>query len=116
MMTCAPGASVPCPGSGNMCAGDQCCPATPGSGGTIPCPSASPSFASCQNNTKVFSCLAETTTTTTTTTTTMMTCAPGASVPCPGSGNMCAGDQCCPATPGSGGTIPCPSASPSFAS
>merc|ERR1719291_675419 len=108
--TCAVGAHVQCPGSGNMCAGDQCCPGFAGSwGGTFPCPSASSGFSGCVNNTKVTDCTSSgtvVTTTATTTTTTMTmstittsssgTCKIGADVQCPGSGNMCAGDQCCP--------------------
>ncbi|CAK0869248.1 unnamed protein product [Prorocentrum cordatum] len=46
--TCAVGAHVACPGSGNMCAGDQCCPAINGDGrSTFICPSASPGFKNC---------------------------------------------------------------------
>mmetsp|Transcript_19049 Transcript_19049/g.50120 ORF Transcript_19049/g.50120 Transcript_19049/m.50120 type:complete len:113 (-) Transcript_19049:144-482(-) len=90
-----------------MCAGDQCCPPALGSGGTFPCPSASPSFSGCVNNTKVDDCLAASLVE-------LSTCALGANVQCPGSSSMCAGDQCCPPALGSGGTFPCPSASPSF--
>ncbi|CAK0856492.1 unnamed protein product, partial [Prorocentrum cordatum] len=117
---CAPGDGVRCPGSGRPCAGGQCCPAAVGSGGTFPCPSQEASFSGCVNNTKVVDCLdseerqevaAE-----------PRTCAPAGEVACPGSGNACAGDQCCPAAMGSGGTflrhfhrtIPCPSASVNF--
>merc|ERR1719382_2089297 len=127
--TCKIGADVQCPGSGDMCAGDQCCPGFAGSGGgTFPCPSASSGFSGCVNNTKVMDCTSSgtvVTTTATTTTTTMTTttiaasssgtCKIGADVHCPGSGNMCAGDQCCPGFAGSGGgTFPCPSASSGF--
>merc|ERR1719293_639713 len=127
--TCAVGADVQCPGSGSMCAGDQCCPGFAGSGGgTFPCPSASSGFSGCVNKTKVKDCTSSgtvvtttaTTTTTTMTTTTITTsssgtCKIGADVQCPGSGNMCSGDQCCPGFAGSGGgTFPCPSASSGF--
>jgi len=45
--------SVLCPFSDTYCAGDQCCPSAPGSGGlTYPCPSSDPSFAGCENNTR----------------------------------------------------------------
>ncbi|CAK0837974.1 unnamed protein product [Prorocentrum cordatum] len=55
---CKEGDHVPCPGSGNMCAGNQCCPRTAESGGkTFPCPSAADSFAGCENNTKLGTCL-----------------------------------------------------------
>jgi len=54
---CEEGDHVPCPGSGNMCAGNQCCPRTAESGGkTFPCPSAADSFAGCENNTKLGTC------------------------------------------------------------
>uniref|UniRef100_A0A6V0KC07 Glycosyl hydrolase family 13 catalytic domain-containing protein n=1 Tax=Zooxanthella nutricula TaxID=1333877 RepID=A0A6V0KC07_9DINO len=53
--SCQQGAHVQCP-SGEMCAGDQCCQAFGGEG-TTPCPSASPSFAGCENNTKITNCL-----------------------------------------------------------
>merc|ERR1712087_799300 len=112
-----------------MCAGDQCCPGFAGSwGDTFPCPSASSGFTGCVSNAKVTDCTSSgtvvtttaTTTTTTMTTTTITTsssgtCKIGADVQCPGSGNMCAGDQCCPGFAGSGGgTFPCPSASSDF--
>jgi len=55
---CEPKADVECPGSGVMCAGNQCCPRDALSNGlTFPCPSADASFASCENNTKVDDCL-----------------------------------------------------------
>jgi hypothetical protein len=55
---CAVGADVQCPGSGSMCAGDQCCPGYACSGGgTFPCPSASSGFSGCVNITKVTDCL-----------------------------------------------------------
>jgi len=55
---CKVGAEVQCPGSGNACAGDQCCPGYANSGGaTFPCPSASSGFSGCVNNTKVTNCL-----------------------------------------------------------
>jgi hypothetical protein len=56
--TCTAGADVQCPGSGNICAGDQCCPGYAGSGGgTFPCPSASIGFLGCVNNTKITNCV-----------------------------------------------------------
>ena len=56
--TCKAGADVQCPGSGNICAGDQCCPGYAGSGGgTFPCPSASIGFLGCVNNTKITNCV-----------------------------------------------------------
>ncbi|CAK0837973.1 unnamed protein product [Prorocentrum cordatum] len=153
---CEEGDHVPCPGSGNMCAGNQCCPRTAESGGkTFPCPSAADSFAGCENNTKLSTCPPGGGTATTLaigeeegppgggtpttlmvgeeesppgegTATTLMVgeeegpppagCKEGDHVPCPGSGNMCAGSQCCPGTAESGGkTFPCPSAADSFA-
>merc|ERR1719401_53786 len=46
---CSANASVTCPGSSNSCAGGQCCPGYPATGGkTFPCPSASNSFSDCQ--------------------------------------------------------------------
>merc|ERR1719293_615000 len=116
--TCAVGAHVQCPGSGNMCAGDQCCPGYAGSGGaTFPCPSASSGFSGCVNNTKVSDCLSSSLRGSLAQPEVQVqgTCAEGADVQCPGSGNMCAGDQCCPGYAGSGGaTFPCPSASSGF--
>lgn len=53
---CAIGDTVQCPGSGAMCAGDQCCPGVSG-GPTFPCPSASQSFKNCGTPAKVESCL-----------------------------------------------------------
>jgi len=41
---CAVGDRVPCPGSGNMCAGNECCPSST-YGKTFPCPSADPAWA-----------------------------------------------------------------------
>merc|ERR1740121_2543172 len=68
--TCKIGADVQCPGSGNMCSGDQCCPGFAGSGGgTFPCPSASSGFSGCVNNTKVTDCTSSGTVVTTTATT-----------------------------------------------
>merc|ERR1712061_815825 len=37
---CNPGDHVKCPGSGRMCAGNQCCPRSYPGGLTFPCPSA----------------------------------------------------------------------------
>merc|ERR1719296_6133 len=46
---CEEGAHVPCPGSGTMCAGAQCCPRTEQSGNkTFPCPSAPENFTKCE--------------------------------------------------------------------
>merc|ERR1740139_1776544 len=56
---CAPGAHVTCPGSTRRCAGNQCCPPIPESGGhTFPCPSAFEVFHGCGNGTKVEDCIA----------------------------------------------------------
>merc|ERR1711933_18856 len=116
--TCAVGADVQCPGSGNTCAGDQCCPGYAGSGGaTFPCPSASSGFSGCVNNTKVSDCLSSSLRGSLAQPEVQAqgTCTEGADVQCPGSGNICAGDQCCPGYAGSGGgTFPCPSASIGF--
>lgn len=123
---CKQGDHVQCPKSGAMCAGNQCCPGRQGTGGTFPCPSASPGFTGCENPTKVEDCLEEettsqppattqiSTTTQSQTTTKVDFCEEGESVKCPLSGSMCAGNQCCPGRRGTGGTFPCPSASPSF--
>merc|ERR1740129_1963657 len=57
--TCAIGAHVQCPGSGNMCAGNQCCPRA-NYGATFPCPSADPSWVSlCESPNKQSNCVAE---------------------------------------------------------
>jgi len=52
---CRVGDHVPCPGSGNMCAGNQCCPRSAVSGDkTFPCPSADPFWESqCESPIKV---------------------------------------------------------------
>jgi len=56
--TCEVGDHVPCPGSGNMCAGDQCCPGIANSNHqTFPCPSATSGFAGCEQPKKEESCL-----------------------------------------------------------
>merc|ERR1719330_611583 len=54
---CHEGDHVPCPGSGNMCAGDQCCPRTAEHPYTFPCPSASSTMVGCENDTKVADCV-----------------------------------------------------------
>jgi len=56
--SCRVGASVPCPGSGNMCAGDQCCPGTADSNWrTFPCPSATSGFADCEQAEREETCV-----------------------------------------------------------
>merc|ERR1711957_182696 len=124
---CEPAANVACPGSGNMCAGNQCCPGVEASGNlTFPCPSATEVVEGCGSLTKVTDCIAPTTAAPTTVAATTSAkaalvqkahekrtdyCEPAASVACPGSGNMCAGNQCCPGVKASGNlTFPCPSA------
>merc|ERR1719327_2264579 len=89
--TCKIGADVQCPGSGNMCSGDQCCPGFAGSGGgTFPCPSASSGFSGCVNNTKVTNCVSSSLRGSLAQKVELQgTCAVGAHVKCPGSGNMC---------------------------
>ena len=55
---CSLAAHVTCPGSGNMCSGDQCCPGTADTNGkTFPCPSASAGFTNCGQPAKVTDCL-----------------------------------------------------------
>merc|ERR1719188_1846478 len=77
-----------CPGSTNACAGDQCCPGINATDGqTFPCPTAHPTYGSCEVDWAV----------------------------CPGSGNRCMGNQCCPGIPENGGkTFPCPIADPAY--
>merc|ERR1719162_771742 len=59
---CEPAANVECPGSGNMCAGNQCCPGVEASGNlTFPCPSATKVVQGCGSLTKVTDCIAPTT-------------------------------------------------------
>lgn len=54
---CVLSSHVACPGAGNNCQGNQCCPRTAESNElTFPCPSADASFAGCENNTKVSNC------------------------------------------------------------
>merc|ERR1719282_690669 len=56
MQTCSVGDHVSCPGSGTMCAGDQCCP--PGADGkTFPCPSATPGWSECEKDVKESNCV-----------------------------------------------------------
>ncbi|CAE8625431.1 unnamed protein product [Polarella glacialis] len=52
---CALADHVPCL-DGTMCSGDQCCPGFHG-GGTYPCPSASQTFANCEEPQKRHNCL-----------------------------------------------------------
>merc|ERR1719254_161576 len=94
---CSATESVSCPGSGNACAGNQCCPRTAASGNlTFPCPSADNTFAGCESNTKLSNCRSASS---------LLEhphCDASKSVSCPGSGNACAGNQCCPRTAASG--------------
>jgi len=54
---CTVSSHVTCPGSGNACHGNQCCPRHALSNDlTFPCPSADEGFAGCENNTKVSNC------------------------------------------------------------
>jgi len=54
---CAAGEEVPCPVSGEMCAGDMCCPGVQATGGLpFPCPSAKSTFCKCSNRTKLQDC------------------------------------------------------------
>jgi len=91
-----------CPGSGNACAGNQCCPAYAGSNGlTFPCPDAATSYAGCQSM-KPASLVQ----------TTKMD--PPFRL-CPGSGAQCNGNQCCPGISASDNkTFPCPNADATF--
>jgi len=63
---CAVGDSVACPGSGKLCAGDQCCPRTGDSNNkTFPCPSATPGWSGdskewCEQPTKMDNCVMDT--------------------------------------------------------
>lgn len=55
---CEVGAIVTCPGSGDTCTGDQCCPGTPETQNrSFPCPSASLTFTSCDEPVKVSNCV-----------------------------------------------------------
>lgn len=54
--TCNVGDHVPCPGSGTMCAGDQCCPRG-ADGKTFPCPSATPGWSKCEKDAKESNCV-----------------------------------------------------------
>jgi len=57
---CQQGASVQCPGSSDMCEGNQCCPGIGASNnGTFPCPSADPTWNQCESS-YTDSCLVET--------------------------------------------------------
>ncbi|CAK0888437.1 unnamed protein product [Prorocentrum cordatum] len=88
--------TVTCPGSNTSCAGNQCCPRTPGQHGgdkTFPCPSADAGWDGCETGVAAL--------------------VQADTVTCPGSNTSCAGNQCCPRTPGQHGgdkTFPCPSA------
>jgi len=56
--TCDEGEEVPCPGSGQLCSGNTCCPGVLESNGfTFPCPSASNTFSSCSSPSKVQNCV-----------------------------------------------------------
>mmetsp|Transcript_7433 Transcript_7433/g.21119 ORF Transcript_7433/g.21119 Transcript_7433/m.21119 type:complete len:363 (+) Transcript_7433:78-1166(+) len=81
-----------CPGSGNECSGNQCCPGVWISNNlSFPCPSANRNFGGCQIKE-----LPE-------------------SVNCPFGDNMCSGNQCCPGVDESNGlTFPCPNADADF--
>jgi len=104
--SCSIGDQVKCPGSGNRCEGNQCCPGSTKGGKTFPCPSADPAWESqCESPDKQADCIAKD-----------ETCAIGDRVKCPGSGNMCAGNQCCPRSTKGGKTFPCPSADPDWTS
>jgi len=55
---CDEGEEVPCPGSGQLCSGDTCCPGVLESNGyAFPCPSASNTFSSCSSPNKVQNCV-----------------------------------------------------------
>merc|ERR1712087_10264 len=101
--------SVSCPGSGEQCKGNQCCPRTKESGDkTFPCPSANSTYTGCESDTKLSNCrqaaLLEN-----------GHCTVETSVSCPGSGEQCKGNQCCPRTKESGDkTFPCPSANSTY--
>lgn len=113
--TCKIGDSVPCPGgSGNMCAGNECC------AGGITCPSADPRFQCCPKP-KTVDCTQpgplppgphppspSPTPPPGPTPAPGAHCAVGAAVKCPGTSVECKGSQCCP-----DGSI-CPSAADSF--
>ena len=93
---------VLCAGSGDPCDGNQCCGGFAGSGSlTFPCPNADENFNGCQT-TERFTYSPETE-------------VAAAHVPCPGSCNMCSGEQCCPGFAGSDNlTFPCPTASSGY--
>ncbi|CAK0798513.1 unnamed protein product [Prorocentrum cordatum] len=89
-------ARTTCPGSNTSCAGNQCCPRTAGQHGgdkTFSCPSADAGWDGCETGVAAL--------------------VQADTVTCPGSNTSCAGNQCCPRTPGQHGgdkTFPCPSA------
>lgn len=93
---------VLCAGSGDPCDGNQCCGGFAGSNSlTFPCPNADAFFNGCQTSER-FNYSAE-------------TLSAAAHVPCPGSCNMCSGEQCCPGFAGSNDlTFPCPTASAGY--
>lgn len=115
---CSQGDHVPCPWTGVMCAGDQCCPGAEATNGeTFTCPSASRDNVGC-NRCKQVDCLAAPATShddgcgSGSPTVAASQCSQGDHVPCPWTGVMCAGDQCCPGAEATNGeTFTCPSAS-----
>merc|ERR1712232_143181 len=55
--TCDVGEKVPCPGSGQMCDGNMCCPGVPETRGlSFPCPSADSTFCTCASTAKLQDC------------------------------------------------------------
>lgn len=77
-----------CPGSGNRCAGDQCCPGIEATDGdTFPCPSANRNYDLCAADYAL----------------------------CPGTFAACSGNECCPGIPETDGKMfPCPIADKSY--
>jgi len=92
-----------CPESGVGCSGNQCCPGTKESGDrTVPCPTADEDFNGCQ--VKMTPPKHSTRSGT-----------PHHEETCPGSGNHCTPNQCCPGFEGSDGkTFPCPTSDAGF--
>ncbi|CAK0888436.1 unnamed protein product [Prorocentrum cordatum] len=122
-------ARTTCPGSNTSCAGNQCCPRTPGQHGgdkTFPCPSADAGWDGCGAIPHVPATSAAPARPGSTGGTSPSAddgwdgCETGVAalvqadtVTCPGSNTSCAGNQCCPRTPGQHGgdkIFPCPSA------
>lgn len=95
---CEVGDSVQCPGSGIMCHGEECCPGEEGEP-NFPCPSAPRGWGEgvCQHWHKTVDCTAAS------------RCKVGELVQCPGSDQMCRGEECCPGKEGES-SFPCPSA------